>query len=159
MIAVEPQSRLQGVLRANIAANKCENLEVLKVEVFSRNEADQIEQASERNTGSTSLYRTTKYPLPREEAQGVTLGELLQKTGIERCDLMKVDVEGAEYEVLMGAEDVLRRGLIKNIAVEYHDAILARRGVSGRDLHEWILGCGYSSNDSPGPKVYSFAGE
>lgn len=39
----------------------------------------------------------------------------------ERADLVKIDVEGAEFLVLEGMEDSLRKGLIQNLMVELHN--------------------------------------
>ena len=61
------------------------------------------------NTGGSSLFLLTKYALPTEEVQSFTLADFLANSGIGRCDLLKVDIEGAEYDVFMNAENVLRR--------------------------------------------------
>ena len=55
-----------------------------------------------------------------DEVVATTLDALFAKHAIERCDLLKIDVEGAEYDVLHAAsEATLRR--IRRIAGEYHD--------------------------------------
>lgn len=44
----------------------------------------------------------------------------LEESGIDQIDLMKINIEGAEYELL---EDILEKGLqerIKNIQVQFH---------------------------------------
>jgi FkbM family methyltransferase len=49
----------------------------------------------------------------------VSLEDVLRDNGIRRCDLLKMDCEGAEYEALLGAPDsTLER--IGSIALEYH---------------------------------------
>ena len=58
----------------------------------------------------------------------------------------------------MNAGEVLRSGIIRRLVVEIHNAILEARGLRGRDLHEFLLGCGYTMDDSLGPWVYSQAG-
>jgi FkbM family methyltransferase len=158
VIAVEPQRRLQTVLQANFEANNCRNIEVLRVAVCASSGTVQMQMTSERNTGSTSLYRTTKYPQKEEEVAGLTLSELLKQAETDRCDLMKVDIEGAEYDALTGGKDVLETGAISNIVLEYHDSILERRGVSRRQLHEWILSRGYGTSELADPTVYQYRG-
>ena len=69
---------------------------------------------------------------------------------------MKVDIESAEYEVFMSSGDLLRSGRIRNIALEIHNSLLKERGLSGQTLHEHILACGYSLDDSLGNWVYKF---
>ncbi len=65
-------------------------------------------------------------------------------------DLVKIDVEGAEFHVLRGANDSLKTGKIKRIMVELHDkdakddlyGILSRYGFKLKQLdpHPRIFG-------------------
>jgi Methyltransferase FkbM domain len=71
---------------------------------------------------------------------------------------MKVDIEGAEYDVFMGAGDILRSGIVSNIALEIHSTILKMRGLSGTDLHQKILDAGYTLHSELGNWVYTFEG-
>jgi FkbM family methyltransferase len=48
--------------------------------------------------------------------QSTTLAEFLGMSGISEVDLLKIDVQGAEEDVLKGAGDALR--VVKNISVE-----------------------------------------
>lgn len=49
----------------------------------------------------------------------VTLAEVVENRGIDRCDFLKLDCEGAEYEILLQAPpSVLRR--VGRIALEWH---------------------------------------
>jgi hypothetical protein len=77
---------------------------------------------------------------------------------VKRCDLMKMDIEGAEYDALTGAQEVLKRGIIRQMTIEVHDSILKRRGLSWSRTHEVILECGYRCTDKCDSRVYSFAG-
>jgi hypothetical protein len=72
--------------------------------------------------------------------------------------LMKMDIEGADYDALTGAQQVLKRGIIRHMTIEVHDSILERRGLSWSRTHEVILECGYRSTDKGGSRAYSFAG-
>ncbi len=49
-----------------------------------------------------------------------TLSHQIEKLNIDRIDLLKIDVEGAEWEVLCGISDA-RWPLIKQIVAEVHD--------------------------------------
>jgi FkbM family methyltransferase len=54
-----------------------------------------------------------------KEAVKVTARKLDDWWGEGQIDLMKIDVEGAEFKVLRGAKRILR--LVKNLVVELHD--------------------------------------
>ena len=86
----------------------------------------------------------------------MTLGQLIGSLGIQKCDMLKIDIEGSEYEVLTGAAETLNSGVIKYLAIEFHDAILKKRGLSPAKLHEWIVSCGYEEIEHLGMKVYRF---
>jgi len=60
-----------------------------------------------------------------------TVDEYVSETGVERIDLMKIDVEGHELDVLHGAKDTLRNG-VAAIQFEYGASYLA----AGSTLHE-----------------------
>jgi FkbM family methyltransferase len=158
VIAVEPQSRVQPAIRANLTLNECHNVRVIQALISSRTEKVRLYLTPGLSTGGSGIYRNTQYPLPTETAQGFSFADFMDSTGLDTCDLMKVDIEGAEYDVFMNAGDILKRGLIRNIALEIHEPCLARRGLSGSRLHECLLDCGYKMNEAHENRVYNFVG-
>jgi FkbM family methyltransferase len=54
------------------------------------------------------------------EVEAYTLDSLLQLNGIEHVNWIKIDVEGAEYEVLRGAKEILSASKRISILVEVH---------------------------------------
>jgi FkbM family methyltransferase len=158
VIAVEPQSRLWSVLATNLALNHCANARLAALAVADHCGAVTLHLAPECMSGASSLFRATRYRVPTEKVECVTLEELFRRYGLASCDLMKVDVEGSEYEILMAAGDLLRRGVIQAIALEIHNEILERRGLSGQNLHQHLLQCGYELNKDLGNWVYLWRG-
>lgn len=158
VIAVEPQSRLQSVIQANLSMNACYNVRLVNAVVSSKTEHVRINLTPDMNTGATSLFRQTTYALPSEKVQSFTLAEFLNRTGIDHCDLMKVDIEGAEYDVFTAAGTILRKGIVKNIALEMHHSILESRGLSAIQVHNQLLACGYSLITQDSSSIYRFVG-
>jgi FkbM family methyltransferase len=156
VIAIEPQSRLQQVIHTNLHVNDCVNVRVVRCVVSDKTGKAHLSLAATVNTGSSSLFRSTKYSLPTEEVPSFCLSDLIDHLGVERCDLMKVDIEGAEYDVLISAAEVLRKGIVRHIALEIHQSILERRGLSADHLHNHMIECGYELNTDLGHRVYSF---
>ena len=68
-----------------------------------------------------------------------TLEELMAAPELARVDLLKIDVEGAEYEVLYGAQACLER--VREIRMEYHATDLAGHEVD--TLKRFLTGRGY----------------
>ena len=56
-----------------------------------------------------------------------TVDQVVRSLGINRIDLMKVDVEGLELDVLQGAQESL--ALVDRLVIEYHSQDLGRRVV------------------------------
>jgi FkbM family methyltransferase len=59
----------------------------------------------------------------------VKLDNILKNIGIDRVDLMKIDVEGAELMVLRGTTDHLKRRLIKRLVMEVHLDVISVKKV------------------------------
>ena len=159
VVAIEPQSRLQHVIYTNLQVNECFNVRVIRCVVSDKTGKAQLSLAPSTNTGSSSTFRQTKYSLPTEEVQGFCLSDLLDRLGLERCDLMKVDIEGSEYDVFMSASDVLKTGVFQHIALEFHPSVLEHRRLSADDLHNHMIGCGYELDTGLGHWVYTFRKE
>jgi len=94
VVAIEPQSRLQSVIRTTLEANDCYNVRLFKCAVADRTGKMRLSLAPNSNSGSSSFFRSTKYILPTEEVQAFCLVDLFERIGVDCCDLIKVDIEG-----------------------------------------------------------------
>lgn len=74
-----------------------------------------------------------------------TLDEVVAAHGLGRVDLLKLDVEGAEREVLAGGRDTLARSR-PVLLVEAHDAMQARDdGATAQDLLDALAALGFDA--------------
>ena len=73
--------------------------------------------------------------------------ELWQRNDSPRIALLKIDVEGHEWQVLSGMEEMLKRDR-PNIVVELVDAQLARGGSSSVQICDFLRGLGYEKTGS-----------
>jgi FkbM family methyltransferase len=125
LYAVEPNPEVYPFLARNIEANGLSSrANILRIAVGSVSgygvmvEADYSTLATVRRDSTTS----------HSGVRIATLDELMSEMGDGSCDLLKLDCEGAEYDILLGCSDEgLRR--VRTIICEYHP-------VPGRFLHE-----------------------
>jgi FkbM family methyltransferase len=144
VIAVEPQSRLQPVLERNVALNGAANVQIRRVAVSDHDGSVQIYLAPDTISGATSLTKTRNYPVPRESVCTMTLAQLLSHDAVEQVDLMKMDIEGFEYEAILGAKELFRAHRVRKLALELHTSILRKRGLNPQDIVSFLREAGYS---------------
>ena len=139
VIAVEPQPRLQSVIKANLELNDCQNVTVYECVISDQPGELELFLSSDRNTGSTSVKQTTRYPQAKIKVEAKTLPQILN--GVERVDLLKLDVEGAEYDIILGSPDTFKSGIIKRMALEIHPKALKPEQIA--EIRTFLNSCGY----------------
>lgn len=115
IIAVEPASRVTSVLRYNIHANRLERrVRIVSAALAGRSGTVEIAQ-----TGASVSRKVGRGSSKAERVRAISLEELLDRHGLGEVDLLKLDCEGAEFDVLLSSDDrVLRRNRV--IVGEYH---------------------------------------
>lgn len=116
----EPFSESFALLKENVALNNLKNVRVFNMAV-SGSPGKNILYVSQSNTGAHSLF-----PDPgkrKVEVKTTTLDKVISENKLKAIDLLKIDVEGSEYEIILGASDKTL-GKIKRIIMEYHDHIV-----------------------------------
>jgi FkbM family methyltransferase len=80
----------------------------------------------------------------QEPVEVVSLASLFERHRIERCDYLKLDCEGAEFEIILEADpSILNR--VRRIVMEYHDHLSNR--YSHLDLLEKLKTLGFQASD------------
>lgn len=145
VLAIEPQRRVQSVIRRNLELNDCRNVTVIRAAISDCTGVAQLHLTPSMNNSGSSLMRPTRYALRRESVPLVTLEEVWCQAGLTRCALMKIDIEGWEYEAVLGSQSLFRNGLVDAIALELHPHLLASRGLDGGHIVHFLNECGYRS--------------
>jgi FkbM family methyltransferase len=78
------------------------------------------------------------------EVPVMALDEYAAERGIERVDLLKLDIEGAELLALRGAEGLLRSARPPLLQVELADNTAADFGIACADVKQFLAGHGYT---------------
>lgn len=115
----EPDEENFKCLKENIKLNSLHNTFTYEMAVGAQNNSVKIYSKKDRKFGTTGSSTTTKtenYKIVR----CTTLKDIIEKNNVQKCDLLKLDCEGAEYEILLSqGEDCFNR--IDSIILEYHD--------------------------------------
>jgi FkbM family methyltransferase len=110
VLAFEPDADNFALLKKNVASNKLSGVECRKSAVWVHNEF--ISFSSDGTQGS-SITREMNVNATKIKAE--RLADIIQGKEI---DFLKIDIEGAELEVLKDCEPFLEN--VKNLFVEYH---------------------------------------
>jgi FkbM family methyltransferase len=145
VLAFEPFPASADLCRRNVRLNQTTNVEVIEAAVglgkgsigldISSAESVQYSTASEQAANSSL------------QVQIESLGQIFAERAIDRCDLLKLDCEGAEFEILLTLNrDILDR--IDHISMEYHNGVTT---MSHADLEAALSAAGFTVTRVPSP--------
>lgn len=121
VIAYEPMPENFALFEKNIAVNHLQNLTAVRAAVAAESGTLTLYPGKGTWYGSASLAPIDAVESDRgEPVPSVSLAALFAKHGIERCDFLKMDCEGAEYSILAAVPNELWRRM-NHIALEFHE--------------------------------------
>ena len=116
VFAYEPFPESFALLQQNVALNKLRNVEAEPYAVAAKPGS----LALNVGAGEAVQHSTTQAGANTIEVQAITLQQIFDVHGLNRCDFLKMDIEGGEYAILQGMDaNLLKR--VQRIALEYHD--------------------------------------
>lgn len=141
VIACEPVPENAELFRRNLENTQCTNVSLLDCAVASTAGSARVFTSSNpaghsvlpglAGSGTAAVSVTTR-----------TLADLFDAHGIERCDLLKIDCEGSEYDILLPTPRVLER--VDRIVMEYHDAGAEMPDHTGEELERSLSAAGFT---------------
>jgi FkbM family methyltransferase len=163
VISLEPDPRIFSSLSANIARNAMRRIAALPVAAADARSMLTLAGYDDRhwNRGVSRIATGRPSAGATFAVQAVRLDELLDEQGIDRVDVLKMDIEGAEDLALTGMTAGLREQRYRKVLLEVHPADLALRGRTSKDVLHLLSGAGYrafridDSNDATRKACYS----
>ena len=139
VFAFEPFAGSFARLQENIALNNLQNVIAVRRAISSN--AGFVALAK---TGAAVQHTTTSSTRSGQASETVrvealTLGDVFDDYAIDRCDFLKMDCEGAEYEILLNAP-AAAFDRIDRLCLEYHDGFTAH---DHNDLARCLRARGY----------------
>jgi FkbM family methyltransferase len=134
VIAIEPQDRLISVIQKNLELNSVLEVSIVHAAISNFRGTISLMLSPDINTGSSGLSNIMRYRLPCQETEVKTLSDVFSELQLGQVDCMKVDIEGAEAEALLGSPDIFRDHRVKALLLELHPRQLAKRGHSADEV-------------------------
>jgi len=167
--AFEPDPRVFAKLQAKAQGDPLAHLYQLAVSDSNAELEFHVTVASEKNSllaplppGGANPSEAASAVLEKIKVRGITLDDFTAQHGIERIDLLKMDIEGAEIRALEGARDLLKRGVIGCLYLELTfsrssaEAPLAADVISYLDARGYRLSCLYNLQHSKGSPALAY---
>ena len=107
VIAFEPVTEIHAKLKDNLKLNAMHWARAEKKAVFDKDGTVVLHLAGSDNLGMSSVHRHDAENGRTEEVKTVCLDNYLVDAGVDRVDLIKIDIEGAELEALKGMTNIL----------------------------------------------------
>jgi FkbM family methyltransferase len=146
VIAVEPNPEALGRLQVNLAASSANVVAVAPVACSDAEGVLDLYVAPYANTGETSLSKTNASQIGAiahtYKVRTRPLDDIVRESGVARVDAIKIDVEGAEYLVLKGAQQTLDR-FHPMLLIELVESQLRGMGTSSAQVRELLRAHGY----------------
>ena len=149
VLAYEPFPESFALLQQNVALNKLSNVAARSCAIA----AQPGSLALNVGLGEAVQHSTTQAGVHAIEVQAITLQQVFDEHGLDRCDFLKMDIEGGEYTILHGIDaNLLKR--VQRIALEYHDNTSAGKH---DELVRLLQGCGFQVQVCSNP-VHDYLG-
>ena len=129
VVAIEAAPDNFDILNRNIQLNKMTNVITLNYAAYSKENKIKLylltkgEEESSHTIFNTVVTERAHNEKKFVEVQANTLDYLLQLSGIkhEQVNWIKIDVEGAEFDVLKGAKNILSKSSNISLLIEIHN--------------------------------------
>jgi FkbM family methyltransferase len=143
VVAVEPQRACRDLIEINLRINQVSWARVYSNAMGgAEGQTGRLFRYAAVNTGLSSVVSRYHSTTGIEEFRFVSLDRILRESKVDHLDLVKIDVEGFEYEVARSFIPYIRERQVRALLVEYHPSILARRKLSPVDIHDALVASG-----------------
>ena len=123
--AIEPVLENFELLNKNIALNNYSNIETFQLAIGDENKITDIYLSEKRNLSSMVKSEELVAIKGKIQVKMITLDKFFE--GRNLPNLIRMDVEGYEFEIIKGMDNILRSGVPLKIFVEIHPFIMKEK--------------------------------
>lgn len=145
MISVEPLPDAIKWLKQNVELNNFSSYEIIEGAIGSKNELKQLYRNSDGGTFGYLEPSIGGISLQKHNLVNVmTIDNLVKLKNLQVIDMLKIDVEGFEYDVLSGCIESFKQNKIKKIICEIHSEFLYKKGFDEKLIYKFLLDNGFT---------------
>lgn len=144
VLAIEPSPETYNMLNMNIKHNMFTDvIETFNVALGNKKHTAKLVASLGPKSHLEYMVDNIHARLPTITVNVTTLDDLLKtKTGVEKVDLIKVDIEGAEYDFLRGASETIK-AFKPMILMEIEEHRLVKYNATAGNVFEFMAHLGY----------------
>jgi FkbM family methyltransferase len=147
VFSFEPEPENFATLNNNILINNIKNVITINKAVSDKKAVLDFYVSNSFNKGTHSLvYNPIQHSEVSIKIDCLPLNDFIVERSISKIDFIKIDVEGAEHEVIKGMESVIMR-FKPAMLVEVNNDAQVTHGLSSKELKEYICNFGYDCYD------------
>jgi FkbM family methyltransferase len=137
VFAIEASKESYDFLRMNIEANNFTNVYAYHLALADRKGTTRLYHSPDGNWGHTISEEVS---LEFEKVSSNTLANFMSENNIVKCDFLKMNCEGAEFDIILNAKmETLQK--IRTILIKYHGDL--SRGLNELSLIKKLQECGF----------------
>lgn len=119
VFAFEPVSKTRNILQQNIEINNVLNCKIIDFALGNSNKDVEI-FIDDNNLGASSIAIKNKNKKRKEAIKQIKLDDFVEQNQISKIDFIKADIEGAERDMLKGAERTIKKFKPRIAICTYH---------------------------------------
>ncbi|OLB89981.1 MAG: hypothetical protein AUH25_05755 [Thaumarchaeota archaeon 13_1_40CM_38_12] len=117
VFAVEIEPTTYNILCKNISLNKFDDIiKPLKIAISDRNGTIDFYI----NKGRSEVNSIHDKWGEKIQVHTTTIDELIDSNNLEKVTLIQMDIQGAEYEAILGAKKTIKKGVVETFIIETH---------------------------------------
>ena len=153
IFAYEPSPDAFELLEENIELNRLKNISAHQIAVGGREEKDNLRTGEKAYKESSTKSDSLDDKVDESIFKRMSLDAIFDINRIQHCDFLKMDCEGCEFDVLLGASQSTLQ-MISQISLEYHNGFTQ---YTHADLASYLERNGFEIRLASNP-VHSYLG-